>query len=174
MAKLSQRKIRQVVAEVARVASVMFDGELCGQIVTERSWKWFRDFDPNDFWSPHDNYDVEHAPFVAAKHTLMRLERLGPAGLRLGCNLWVPVPTLPGQITCLVQNGGPNRWQQFGTLHLALTAPMQSALAGQPADVPDDEDRGIVTVLAPVRDSLKQVVGFVEVSGSAVGPVLPW
>jgi hypothetical protein len=166
-------KIHQAVADVARVASVMFDGELCGQIVTGRSWKWFKDFDPNDFWSPHDNYDVEHAPFVAAKHTLMRLEKLAPAGLRVGCNLWVPVPTLPGQITCLVQNGGPNRWQKFGTLHVEISAPMQATLGGQPTDVPADES-GIVTVLTPVRDSLKQVAGFIEVSGSPAAPVLPW
>ena len=36
----------------------------------------FPDFDPNDRYSATDNYDVEHAPFVAAKKTLLRLEHL--------------------------------------------------------------------------------------------------
>ena len=151
MPKPTSRKIVQAVADVARVASAMFDGELCSQIVTERSWKWFADFDPDDKWSAHDNYDVEHGPFVAAKKTLVRLERLAPEGVALGCSLWLPVPTLPGRATCVVQNGGPARWQQFGTLHVEITDHMRRALeAGEfkafrearaAAERPQGEDR---------------------------------
>jgi hypothetical protein len=83
------------------------------------------------------------------------------------------MPVLPGQVTCVVHNGTADRWQQFADLHHEISPPMQAALAGQQADVPDD-DSGIVTVLAPVRDSFKQVTGFIEVSGAAVGPTLPW
>jgi hypothetical protein len=175
---MSQNRIRQSVRDIARVASVMFDGELCGRIVTERSWQWFANFDPEDRWSAMDNYDLEHAPFVAAKQTLMRLERLGPAGLpalRVGCNLWLPVPTLPGQATCVIHNGGPDRWHKFADNCQELSAPMQAALAGQQTDVPDDESgAAIVTTLAPVRDSLKQVLGFIEVSAALADPQIPW
>jgi hypothetical protein len=164
----------QTARQIAHIASVMFDGELCREIVTERSWKWMRDFDPDDRWSPSDNYDVEHGPFVAAKKVLLRLERLAPAGVKLGCNLWRDVPTLPGRVACLVQNAGPARWQKFGTLHVEALPEMVAVLTGgKLTDVPGDKS-GIVTVLAPVRDSQKEVAGFVEVSIAAAPPALPW
>ncbi len=163
------RLITDALGEIARIAAVMFDGEWCNQIVTERSWKWMRDFDPADKWSSHDNYDVEHEPFVAAKKMLLRLQKLAPEGLAVSCTLWREVPTLPGQVACLVQNGGAARWQRFGLLHMDATAEQRQALeTGGPVDVPP-EDSGVLTVLVGVRDSLKEIAGFVEVSAVAGG-----
>ena len=173
MSKLSQSKVEQATREIARIASVMFDGELCGKIVTQRSWQWFANFDPDDKWSAMDNYDLEHAPFIAAKHTLMRLERLAPPGLKVGCSLWLAIPTLPGKVTCVIHNAGPDRFQGFGTLQLDLTPQMQTALTGTPVDVPADK-AGIFTVLAPVRDSLKDVTGLIEVSAAQADSIIPW
>lgn len=174
MAKPSRKKLLQAARDIARVASVVFDGELCHGIVTDRAWTWMRDFDPDDKWSAHDNYDVDHDAFVAAKKMLLRLELLAPAGVRAGCSLWRAVPSLPGRITCLAQNGGPARWQRFGMLHMETRPEMAAALAaGELTDAPDD-DSGVVTVLAPVRDSHKDVAGFIEVSTAAAPPVSPW
>ncbi len=174
MARLSPQRIRQSLRDIARVASVMFDGELCGQVVTDRSWKWMADFDPDDRWSAHDNFDYEHEPFVAAKKLLLRLERLAPPGLRVSCSLWTAVPTLPDRATCVIQNGGPARWQRFSDLHHPLHPAMRAALqTGQPQEVPP-EDSGVLTVLAPVRDSLKEVAGFIEVSASQSEPAIAW
>jgi DNA-binding IclR family transcriptional regulator len=51
---------------------------------------------------------------------------------------------------------------------------MAAALAaGELTDAPDD-DSGVVTVLAPVRDSHKDVAGFIEVSTAAAPPASPW
>ncbi len=152
----------------------MFDGELCRQIVTERSWKWMRDFDPNDRWSSMDNWDLEHAPFIAAKKTLLRLERLAPPGVRVQCLLWVPVPTLPGKATVVIWNGGPSRWWTWGAIQRGLTPEMKAALkTGELVNLPPG-DTDVTTVLAPVRDSLKEVAGFIEVSASAAPPVINW
>ncbi len=174
MAKPNPKKLLAALHDVARAASIMFDGELCGQIVTERSWKWMRDFDPDDVWSAHDNYDVEHEPFVAAKKSLLRLQMLAADGVRAACSLWLPVPTLPGQVTCVIQNGGPARWHRFGHNHRPVPPAMQQARgSGGPAEV-DPEGGDVLTVVAPVRDSLKQIVGFIEVSASLSEPAINW
>ncbi|MCG3179313.1 MAG: hypothetical protein BIFFINMI_01647 [Phycisphaerae bacterium] len=175
--KASAADVKKALAalhEVARACTVMFDGELCRQIVTERSWKWMRDFDPADVWSAHDNYDVEHGPFIAAKKTLLRLQNLAPAGMVVRCSLWQPVPTLKDRVTCVIQNGGIARWQDFGTLHMGLTPQQRRVLkSGKPVQVPPGKS-GILTVLTPVRDSLKEITGFVEVSTSQKDLVINW
>jgi hypothetical protein len=172
--RATARRLRPIVRDIARVAAVMFDGELAKEIVTDRSWKWMANFDPKDRWSSMDNYDVEHGPFLAAKHTLLRLERLAPPGVRVQCLLWTPVPTLPGQATVVIWNGGPSRFWQWGKNHLDATPEMRAALdSGELQDVAE-AGSGVVTVLAPVRDSLKEVSGFIEVSASAVPAAINW
>ena len=168
------RRLSGVVRDIARVAAVMFDGELCREIVTDRSWLWMANFDPKDRWSAMDNYDVEHGPFVTAKQTLLRLERLAPAGARLQCLLWVPVATLPGKVTVIIWNGGPSRWWKWGGNHLDATPEMQAAVkTGRLQEVPE-AGTGVVTILAPVRDSLKEVTGFIEVSASTKAAAINW
>ena len=174
MAEHTEQQIRDVLREIARIASVMFDGELCGQIVTDRSWKWMRDFDPDDRHSPSDNYDVEHAPFVAAKKTLLRLQRLAPEDLPVQCLLWVPVPTLQEQMSVIAWNGGASRWWRWGQQHCATEPEMKAVMeTGEAQDVPE-AGTGVLTALAPVRDSLKDVAGFIEVSASVKEPIINW
>ncbi|MCX7591564.1 MAG: hypothetical protein N2255_08055 [Kiritimatiellae bacterium] len=166
--------VRSVLREIARVASVMFDGELCHQIVTERAWKALHNVDPDDPYVVSDNYDVEHGPFIAAKKTLLRLERLAPATIAVSCALWVPVPTFPGDVALIVWNHKLSRWWKGRPWHLPTTPEMVAAMtSGQVQDVPDD-DSGITTVIAPVRDSFKEVSGFIEVSASSLPLPMPW
>jgi hypothetical protein len=174
VAKRDEKQIRDVLGQIARTASVMFDGESCHQIVTERSWKWMRDFDPSDRWSPHDNYDVEHAPFIAAKKTLLRLQMLAPEDLPVQCILWQPVPTLEGKWTVAIWNGGPSRWWTWGGLHVDPAPEIVKAFqSGEPQDV-DPGDGEVLSVVTPVRDSLKEIVGVIEVSASRGEPIINW
>ena len=170
----TENRTRSVLREVARVASVMFDGELCRRIVTDRAWKWMRDFDPDDRFSASDNYDVEHQPFMAAKKTLLRLQRLAPQEVPVHCLLWVPVPTLEDRMTVIVWNGGASRWWRWAMLHHPAEPEMKAVMeTGTIQEVPGDEN-GVLTALAPVRDSLKEVVGFIEVSASKRQPIVNW
>lgn len=164
-----RKQLTAALQEIARVASVMFDGELCHHIVTERSWKWMRDADPRERWAAMDNYDLDHESFVAAKKTLMRLEKLAPAGVRVACSLWQIVPTLDGRMTCVIQNGGPSHWQKFGSGHFPVAPQVAKAMGtGKQQTVPAEGGK-VLTVVAPVRDSLKDVTGVIEVSALAGG-----
>jgi hypothetical protein len=167
-------EVRAVLREIARVASIIFDGELCREIVTERAWKSLGNVDPNDPYVASDNYDVEHAPFIAAKKMLLRLERLAPTKIAVQCALWVPVPTFPGEMALIIWNRRLSRWWKGRPWHVPATPEMTAAMTtGQLQDVPDD-DSGVTTVIAPLRDSFKDVSGFIEVSTSSIPLPMPW
>jgi len=174
VAEHTEEQIRGILRQIGRTASIMFDGELCGRIVTERSWKWMRDFDPKDRFSVSDNYDVAHKPFERAKNTLLRLQRLAPDDLPVQCLLWVPVPTLAGKMTVIVWNGGPSRWWRWANQHLPAEPAMLAAMETAGLTEVPEAGTGVLTVLAPVRDSLKEVTGFVEVSASTGEPIINW
>ena len=59
--------------EVARVGSVMTDGDLCKRIVTERALKYMFTVDPRDQWLAGDNYEVDDQAFIAVKRMLTRV-----------------------------------------------------------------------------------------------------
>src|SRR5262245_45647987 len=62
--------------EVAHVATVMVDGDVCQRIMTERALKKLFVIDPEDRWAGSDNFDVNPEPFIQTKKTLMRLSTL--------------------------------------------------------------------------------------------------
>ena len=65
--------------EVARIATVMVDGDLCRRIVTPRAIAAILKEDPRDRWAGADNYDVDHAAYIQTKKLLARLGRLEDA-----------------------------------------------------------------------------------------------
>ncbi len=148
---------------VARVASVMMDGDLARRIQTPRSVDSMLRTDNRDKWAGSDNYDVNHAAFIATKKTLIRLARLCPSACDV--NLWMPVAGNPPRVQIVIRN--VHEMSQFwiwGALHQEMPLEMRRVL--------DSGDRvtvtrrpGMVSVLAPVRDSLGDTVGLVEVVG---------
>ena len=82
---------------VARVASVMVDGDVCQRIVTKRALASILEVNPGDKWLASDNYDVNHEPFIQTKKTLARLARL--VAFPADVNLWMPLPGEPGAFT---------------------------------------------------------------------------
>jgi len=147
--------------EVARVASVMVDGDIARRIQTPRSLAAMLERNPKDSSAAGDNYDVDHQAFLSTKKTLMRLMRLCASPCDV--NLWMPVPTDPPRIQILVRN--VNEMSQFwpwGALHQEMPPEMKRVL--------DDGVRltvrrrpGMISVLAPVFDSLGDIVALVEV-----------
>ena len=145
----------------ARVASVMLDGDVCERIVTKRALTSILDANPRDKWLASDNYDVNHEPFIQTKKTLARLARLVP--FPADVNLWMPIPGQAGRVHIVIR--GVNELSQFwpwGALHQEMPAVMKTVL-GSGRRMAAREKPGIISVLAPVTNSLGDVVGLVEV-----------
>jgi len=147
--------------EIARVASVMLDGDVCRRIMTERAIGYLSKIDPRDPWAASDNFDVHHEAYIETKKTLIRLSRLVPYACDV--NLWMPVPGDSGKIQILIRN--VNEWSQFwtwGALTQETPAVMKQVLqTGRRETV--RQKPAMVSVLAPVYDSLGDTVGLVEV-----------
>jgi len=146
---------------VARIATVMIDGDVCRRIQTPRSARMLLETDPRDPWKASDNFDVNDAAFIATKKTLMRLARLCPTACDL--NLWMPVPSDPPRIQILIRNVHEmSQFWKWGDLHQAMPPEMKQVLnTGQRVTV--RRRPGMVSVLAPIYDSLGDVAGLVEV-----------
>lgn len=147
--------------EVARVASVMVDGDVARRIQTPRSLAAMLEKNPRDRSAAGDNYDVDAAAFQATKKTLMRLARLcgGPCDV----NLWMKVPTDPPRIQVLIRNVHElSQFWPWGALHQKMPPEMKQVLdTGTRLTVA--RRPGLISVLAPVYDSLGDVVALVEV-----------
>ncbi len=155
-------RFAQALDEAARVATVMVDGDLCGRIVSPRAWKYMFDKNPKDPWLYSDNYDVDDQAFNAVKKTLTRIARLVP--FPADTNLWLPVPGHPDKIHVTIRNAHElSQFWPWGALFQDMPAPMKTVLAtGRRITV--TEKPGWVSVLAPVYNSLGDIVGLVEVA----------
>lgn len=146
--------------EVARIATVMVDGDLCRRIVTPRAMQFFLKQHPRDPWAAADNYDVDHQAFTQTKKTLIRLSRL--AAFPCDVNLWMPVPATPPRIHIVISNANEmSKFWTWGALHQEMFPPMRKVLdTGERVTVTDKP--GWISVLAPVYDSLGDIAGLVE------------
>jgi len=157
----SREKLIRDLDEVARVASVMVDGDLCQRIMTERASARLTVVDPKNRWAASDDFDVNHENYIQVKKLLIRLSRLVPYPCDV--NLWMPLEKSPGKIQILIRNA--NEMSQFwtwGALHQDTTPAMREVLeSGQRRTVV--EKSGMVSVLAPVSNGLGDIVGLVEV-----------
>jgi hypothetical protein len=161
----AQQRTKEALArdleEVARIASVMMDGDVCERIMTPRALQKMFAIDPNDRWAGSDNFDVNHEPFVRAKKALIRLARLVP--YPVDCNLWMPFQQDPKKIQILIRNRYEmSQFWTWGVLFQDQTPEMAEVLAtGKPQTIVQKGD--FVSVLTPVINSLGDRVGLVEV-----------
>ena len=161
----AQQRTKEALArdleEVARIASVMMDGDVCERIMTPRALQKMFAIDPNDRWAGSDNFDVNHEPFVRAKKTLIRLARLVP--YPVDCNLWMPFQQDLKKIQILIRNRYEmSQFWAWGVLFQDQTPEMAEVLAtGKPQTIVQKGD--FVSVLTPVINSLGDRVGLVEV-----------
>ena len=153
-------KVAAQLDEVARIASVLVDGDVCERILTDRARGYLLKVDPRDQWAAADNFDVRHDAYIQTKKLLIRLGRLGPR--RTDVNLWMPVPGSEDRVQILIRNANEiSQFWKWGELHQPATPEMKEVLtAGNRRTV---TRAGFVSVLAPVSNSLGDVVGLVEV-----------
>ena len=157
--------------EVARVATVMVDGDVCRQIMTGRALSFMFAVDPKDPWAASDNFDVNEEPYIRTKKTLIRLSRLLPYPCDV--NLWMPFVDRPDKIQVLIRN--VNEWSQFwiwGMLVQDMPPVMKRVLeTGKRETVM--QKPGLISILAPVLNSLGDTVALVEVVGLEPGVTPP-
>jgi len=146
--------------EIGRVATVMVDGDACQRIMSERALGFMGKIDPKDPYLASDNFDVNDEPYNQVKKTLIRLSRL--ASFPTDVNLWMPIPGRPGKIQVLIRNVHEmSQFWRWGAIDQDTPGPMKTVLAdGQRVTVTNRP--GWVSVLAPVYNSLGDVVGLVE------------
>lgn len=146
---------------VAQVATVMIDGDICRRIQTPRSARYLFQKDPRDPWIASDNYDVNDEAFIQTKKTLMRLARLCPEACDV--NLWMPLPSDPPRIQIMIRNVYEmSQFWTWGDLYQEVPPEMKRVLdMGEQITVRGKP--GMLSVLAPVYDSLGDIVGLVEV-----------
>jgi hypothetical protein len=148
--------------DAARVASVMVDGDACRRIVTVRAMDYLLRTDAADQFLAGDNYEVNHNVFDSVKKTLIRISRL--VSFPADANLWMPIPGHPGKIRVVIRNA--NELSQFwpwGALYQDMIPEMKTVLeTGRRITVA--QKPGWVSVLAPVSDSLGEIVAVVEVA----------
>ena len=153
-------EIQMELDSLARVGSVMVDGDVCQKIVTERSKEFLFASDPRDKFLAGDNYDVDDVAFNSVKKTLLRLSQL--VSFPADVNLWMPIEGHPGKIQLVIRN--KNEMSQFwswGDLYGDMLPQMETVLkTGQRVTVTNKP--GWISVLAPVYNSLGDVVGLIE------------
>ena len=161
----AQQRTKEALArdleEVARVASVMIDGDVCERIMTVRALQKMFAIDPNDRWAGSDNFDVNHEAYVQTKKVLMRLAKLVP--YPVDCNLWMPFKQDPKKIQILIRNRYEmSQFWTWGVLFQDQSPEMTEVLATRkPQTIVQKGD--FVSVLTPVFNSLGDSVGLVEV-----------
>ena len=148
--------------DAGRVASVMVDGDACRRIVTARAMDYLLRTDAADRFLASDNYDVNREVFDSVKKTLIRISRL--VSFPADANLWMPIPGHPDKVRVVIRNA--NELSQFwpwGALYQDMIPEMKTVLAtGRRITVA--QKPGWVSVLAPVSDSLGDIVAVVEVA----------
>jgi hypothetical protein len=157
----AERDVARELDDVARTATVMVDGDACQRIVTQRALEYMFKEDPHDPWVAGDNYEVNDESFIAVKKTLLRLSRLAP--FPCDVNLWMPIAGHPGKVRVVIRNTLElSQFWPWGALYQDMIPQMKQVLAdGRRITVA--EKPGWVSILAPVHNSLGDIVALVEV-----------
>jgi hypothetical protein len=159
-AAVSTATMQQELDNVARVGTVMVDGDVCQKIVTPLAKEYMFKVDPHNEYLAGDNYDVDDVAFNTTKKTLIRLSHL--TSFPSDVNLWMLIDGHPGKIQMVIRN--KNEMSQFwrwGDIYQDMPAAMAAVLrTGERQTVMDRA--GWVSVLAPVYNSLGDRVGLIE------------
>ena len=163
--KSPSQRILDDMKELARIASIMVDGDVSMRIISSRAAHYIANPHPQYRFLASDYYDVDHGSFLLIKKTLLRLERL----VKFDCNatLWVRVEGAPEWLTPVVHNGNLHRYYTFGMSRMEPVPKMTECLdKGRVVAESATKNDKYLTVLAPVRDSLGDIVGCVEFTAS--------
>ena len=155
----TEAEIARELDQIARVGSVMVDGDVCERILTSRAAESLLKEDPRDKWAASDNFDVNHDAYIQTKKTLIRLGKLSTRPTDV--NLWMPIPK--DRVQILIRNANEmSQFWKWGDLHQPMPPEMKRVLATGKRETVTTKP-GFISVLAPVSNSLGDRVGIIEV-----------
>jgi len=161
--KTSKKSATDRLRELARTASVMLDGEEVLRIVSPRAMEYISSPVKGYRFMTNDYFDVDHEIFIRTKKTMKRLARL--TDIPCSMALWLPAQGAPKYMTIVVHNGTVNRYWQFGSYRTEMPNEVRSCLkSGTVRSAPGSGSTNMITVLAPVFDSLEDTVAVLEIS----------
>ena len=163
-----------VLAELTRLAEIaagVIDGEEAKRIIAAPAMHYIANPDPEHRFLAGDYHDVDRELFLRTKKLLSRLERLGK--VKVDSSLWVQIPEQDA-VTVAVHNGVNHRYYSFGMERLPTPPEMREVFdSGEIRRVPPsgeaDGARFLATALAPIRDSLGDVVAVAEFTSRVSG-----
>lgn len=154
---------------LARIGAVMVDGDVAMRIISTKSAYHIANPHPKFRYMAGDYYNVDHASFLLLKKTLLRLQRL--VSFMCDATLWVRVEGTEDLITVAVQNGRLHRYYRFGENGRKMEGDLAKCIkSGKVITAPVSGSDKYLTVLAPVSDSLGEVIGCVEFSAEYPSP----
>ena len=161
-AAVAPAQIETELERLGRVATAVVDGDECEKIMTRRALQKMFQTDPRDRFAGHDNFDVNDAPFIAVKKLLRRIATLAP--FPVDCNLWMSFRQRPDLVQILIRQVNEiSQFWRWGDLYQPMPPQMKEVFAtAKPITVAQRGDH--VSVLAPVLNSLGDVVAIVEVA----------
>jgi hypothetical protein len=150
--------------ELARLATIMVDGDLCQRIVKPQSIREMFQPNPRDKWSASDNYNVDQPAYIQTKKTLIRLAKT--VDFPVDLNLWMLLPK-PNKIHIVIrQSNEISQFWTWGTFFQDMHPAMKKVVdTGQRVTV--SEKPGLTSILTPVKNSLGDIVGIIEVAAAA-------
>ncbi len=147
--------------DLATLAGQLLDGDECHAVLSDRTWKLLFRPDPRDQWAAGDNFEYNIPVAIRVKKMLIRLALT--RGYKCDCNLWLNCPEKPHTVLCAIkQVNNCCPYTPWGTLTQDTPDPIAAALQGKIAVGTPNADA--VSVFAPIRDSLGDIVGAVECS----------
>jgi hypothetical protein len=156
--------------QLGAMATAMLDGDAASRIVTSRALKKLTDVSGRDPWAAGDNYDVDPKAFEQTKKTMLRLQSLGAP--ETGMNLWLRVPQRDHmvQVVIRLQPGLSSFYngEMMQDIPSAFLNVFEKGL-----QVASREKSGLISVLAPVRNSLGEVTALNEIVQRVHGMVPP-
>jgi hypothetical protein len=157
-----------VLRELARIASVIIDGDEASRMITADAMYHLANENEAYRFLALDHYSVDHGAFERMKKLLLRFERLSEVDFNT--TVWVPVIGVDNRVTVALQNGSINRFYEFGQKAITIPAPMKRCFSENVVvDILPDDAARVVTVLAPILNSLEEVSAVLELSADAGG-----
>lgn len=158
---------------LAEIASVLLDGEEVARIITDDAMHYVVHPRPEHPFLAGDHYDVDHDLFLRTKKLLLRIARLSK--LDVGMTVLVPVPEI-SSLTVALHNGTHFRYyREFGQLSLPATPQLSEVLdSGQIVSIGPDDSLPLATAIGPIRDSLGDVVGVIEMTATVGDEQVAW
>ena len=165
----------KVIGELTRLAEIaagIIDGEDVKGIITPRAMYYILNPNPKFRYMVGDYFDVDHDLFLRVKKLMTRVARLGD--LVISSSMWQVIGD-GDKVTVPVHNGAMQRWYDFGDDIMDIAPEMAEVVkTGKALALPVADGDRQATALAPIRDSLGDVVAVCEFSAPLTGQSPAW